>query len=99
MHIHTVLSNIIGRFKTSQYLPTSARISWKGEKTVTGYSVQVEGPDSTQVIPRRNTYIEISNLRPSTLYFFKVSAVTVAGTTPQRSKTSMPYDHYQCTIS
>ena len=56
---------------------------------ITGYSVRVEGPDSTQVIKRRNTSIEIRCLRPSTLYFFKVSAVTVAGTTPQRGKTSI----------
>ena len=99
--MHTALSNTVGRFKTSQYRPTSAQISWKeSEKIVTGYRVQVEGPDSTQVIPKIiNTHVEISYLRPSTLYFFKVSAVTVAGTTPQRSKTSMPYDHYQCTIS
>ena len=49
MHIHTALSSTIGRFKTSQYHPTSARISWKeSERTVSGYSVQVEGPDSTQ---------------------------------------------------
>ena len=96
--MHTALLNTVGRFKTSQFRPISARISWKeGEKTVTGYSVQVEGPDSTQVIPTQNTYVEISNLRPSTQYYFKVSAVTVASTTPQRGKTSVPYDHYQCT--
>ena len=97
--MHAALSNTVGRFKTSQYRPTSARISWKeSEKIVTGYTVQVEGPDSTQVIPNIiNTYIEISDLRPTTLYFFKVSAVTVAGTTPQRGNTLMPYDHYRYT--
>ena len=86
MYMHTALFNTIGRFKTSQYHPTSVWLSWKeDEKTVTGYSVQVEGPDSTQVIPRRiNPYVEISNLRPSTQYYYKISAMTVAGTTPQR---------------
>ena len=85
---HTALSNIIGSFKTSQYHPTSARISWdavkKDDKTVTGYTVEVEGPDSTQEIPITCKYItsvEISDLSPSTLHTFKVSAVTVAGTT------------------
>ena len=93
MHIHTALSNITGSFKTSQYHPTSARISWKSVqdvKTVTSYTVQVEGPDSTQEIPITCKYItsvEISDLRPSTQYMFKVSAVTVAGTT---GETSMP---------
>jgi hypothetical protein len=90
---HTDLSNTIGRFKTSQYHPTSARISWKkGEKTITGYRVRVEGPDSTQVFPISDcgTSICISDLRSSTQYTYKVSAVTVAGTTPQRGETSMP---------
>ena len=103
MHIsYTALSSTIGRFKTSQYRPISARISWKeSKKNVTGYSVRVEGPDSTQVIPRRNTSVEISNLRPSTLYFFKVSAVTVAGTTPQRPyywKSFFDKDTAQCDV-
>ena len=94
MHTHTALSNTIGSFKTSQYHPTSAQISWetvKGDdKPVTGYTVQVEGPDSIQEIPitcKYFTSIEISDLGPSTQYTFKVSAVTVAGTT---GETSMP---------
>ena len=93
---NTGLSNTIGRFKTSQYHPTSAWISWKtiqeDDKTITGYTVRVEGPDSTQVIPGSNkiTSLMISNLRPSTQYTFKVSAVTVvAGTPPQRGE---PYN-------
>ena len=94
-HTNTALSNIIGRFKTSQYQyhPTLAQISWEAvkedDKTVSGYTVWVEGPDSTQVIPRSNkiTFVEISNLRPSTQYTFKVSAeITVAGTPPQRGE-------------
>ena len=91
-HTHTALSNIIGRFITSQYRPTSVRISWEtvkeGGNTVTGYRVQVEGPDPTQEIPVTCKYItsvEISDLRPSTHYTFKVSAVTVKGTTGESS--------------
>jgi hypothetical protein len=75
----------------------SVRISWKSiqedGKTVTGYRVQVEGPDSTQVVPISDnvTFVKISDLRPSTQYTFKVSAMTVAGTTPSRKgETSMP---------
>ena len=95
-HSHTALSNTIGVFKTSQYHPISAQISWKAakedDKTVTGYTARVEGPDSTQVIPISDdiTSVEILDLRPSTQYTFKVSAVTVAGTKPRRGETSMP---------
>ena len=69
-----------------------ARISWdtvkKDDKTVTAYTLQVEGPDSTQEIPitcKYITSIEISDLRPSTQYTFKVSAVTVTDTTGESS--------------
>ena len=98
--MHTALSNTIGRFKTSQYHPTSAQISWEAiqeesdDKPVTGYRVQVEGPDSTQVIPISDNInsIEISDLRPSTQYIFKVSTVTVADIKPldKRGETSTP---------
>ena len=88
-HTHSALSNTIGSFKTSQYHPTSAQIFWEAvqeesDKTVTGYRVQVEGPDSTQVIPRsvKITSVEILYLRPSTQYIFKVSTVTVVAGTP-----------------
>ena len=94
-HTCTALSNIIGSFKTSQYHPISAQISWEAvkeyHKTVTGYTVRVEGPDSTQLIPINYdiTTFKIIDLRPSTQYTFKVSAVTEAGTKPQRGETSM----------
>ena len=62
------------------------------DKIVTAYTVQVKGPDSTQVIPIIDdiTSVEILDLTPSTQYYYKVSAVTVADTKPQRGKTSMP---------
>jgi hypothetical protein len=98
-YTHTALSNTIGRFKTSQYHPASALISWKAAAvqenvtTVTDYTVQVEGPDSTQVISRSEniTSVRISDLRPCTQYTFVVSAVTLAdSTTAQRGETAMP---------
>ena len=106
-HTHLVLSNTIGSFKTSQYdryHPISAKIFWEtiqeesDDITVTGYRVQVEGPDSTQVIPKTNkysTFVEIPDLLPSTQYTFEVSAMTlsIASTTPQRGETSIPYEY------
>ena len=81
VHMHTALPNtVIGSLKTSQYKPTSAWITWKTiqEDVVIGYTVQVEGPDSTREIPIRNKYdtsVEISDLSPSTQYTFEVSAM------------------------
>ena len=77
---HTALSNTVGRFKTSQYHPISARIFWAAiwEDIVIGYVVQIEGPDSKREIPIRNTYstsVRVSDLLPSTQYTFEVSAV------------------------
>ena len=101
IHIHTDLSNTIGRFKTSQYHPTSVRISWKAVKAadndvITAYRVQVVGPDAIQVIPITCKYItsvEISDLRPSAQYTFKVGAMIVRGTT---GETPMPYNIIMC---
>ena len=96
---HTALSNTIGNFKTSQNHPILARISWDTlKKDVT---VQVEGPDSTQEIPITCKYItsvEILDLRPSTQYTFKVSAVTITDTKSQRGETSMHYTYVQCHV-
>ena len=79
-HTHAVISNTIGRIKTAQYHPTSAWISWGAllEDVVTGYTVQIVGPDSTREIPvkdKHSTFVEVSNLSPSTEYTFQVSAV------------------------
>ena len=62
---------------------------------ITGYSIKVEGPDTTRIIqtditasedllwiPRASDYEEVSDLRPSTKYSFSVSAETVAGSGP-----------------
>ena len=80
MFTHTALSYTVGSLKTSQYHPTSAQISWAAirEDVVIGYTIQVEGPDSTQEIPITNKYstsVEISDLLPSTQYTFKVSTM------------------------
>ena len=81
MCTHTALSNTIGSLKTSQYHPTSVWISWPAvwEDVVIGYTVQVEGPDSTREIPIRNTHstsIRVSDfLSPSSQYTFEVRAL------------------------
>jgi hypothetical protein len=87
--MHTALSNTISRFKISQYHPTSVRIFWKSIQDVTGYTVQVVGPDSAREIPITNKFItsaEISDVLPSTQYTYEVSAMTIA---PQRGETLM----------
>ena len=72
-------------------LPTSVKLSWgtvpkdqwNGE--ITGYSIQVEGPDTTRNIPITGEYAtfkELFDLKPSTEYSFSVSAETVAGIGP-----------------
>ena len=80
-------------------LPTSVRLFWgavpedqqNGE--ITGYSIQVEGPDTTQSIQTNTTVSKgllrirraskkVCDLRPSTEYTFSISAVTVTGSGP-----------------
>jgi hypothetical protein len=70
----------------SHSLPTSAQLSWipvpkdKQNDTITGYTDQVEGPDSTREIPVVDgtvTSYEASDLRPYTAYIFSVSAMTL----------------------
>ena len=82
--------------KVSHRLPTTAELSWKPipeEKrngTITGYTVQVEGPDSRQDISVEDTCtsVQISDLRPFTWYTFKVNAMTKAGTGPAATVSS-----------
>jgi hypothetical protein len=95
-HMYTV-SCAPGELKVSHSLPTSAKLSWtpvpedKQNDTITGYTVQVEGPDSTREIPVMDgnaTSYEISDLRPYTTYIFSVSAITKAGTGLAKSVSS-----------
>ena len=88
-HTATVPSSTPGDLHVSHSLPTSAQLSWtpvpedKQNDTITGYMVQVKGPDSIQEIPvidRNATSCEVSDLRPNTTYTFSVSAMTEAGT-------------------
>ena len=95
--MHTVPSGTPGELFVSHSLPTSAQLSWtpvpedKQNDIITGYTVQVVGPGSTQEIPVMDgnaTSFEVSNLRPYTSYTFSVSAVTEAGTGPAISASS-----------
>ena len=88
-HIPTVPSGTPGGLLISHCLPTSVQLSWtplpedKLNDTITGYLVQVEGPDFMREIPVMDghaTSYEVSDLRPYTTYTFSVSAVTEAGT-------------------
>ena len=78
-------------------LPTKAELSWisvpieKRSGVITGYKIQVVGPDSPREITVLNadtTTVAVSNLRPFTSYTFNVSAMTKAGTGPAASVSS-----------
>ena len=86
--MHAV-SDAPSELKISHSLPTSAQFSWtpvpedKQNDTITGYTVQVVRPGSTQEIPVMDgnaTSFEVSDLQPYTTYTFSVSAVTKIGT-------------------
>ena len=111
-HVHTLTIGPSGSPKwltVRSSLPTSVQLSWgtvpedqqNGE--ITGYSIQVKGPDTTWSVQIAitvydemsslsllslgddllfSTRKEVSDLRPSTLYTFSVSANTVAGSGP-----------------
>ena len=86
-----------GELHVSHCLPTSAQLSWtpvpedKQNDTITGYTVQVKGPDSTREIPVMDgnaTSFEVSDLKPYTTYTFSVSAITKIGTGLAKSVSS-----------
>ena len=78
--------------------PTSVQLSWSAvpedqqNGEITGYSMQVEGPNTTRNVQIATTVTghtedaynseEVCDLRPSTEYTFSVSAKTVAGSGP-----------------
>ena len=75
----------------SHSLPTKAELSWcllpveKQNGVITGYKIQVVGPDSSREFPIQGadaTSVILSGLRPFTSYTFNVSAMTKAGTGP-----------------
>ena len=90
-HPPTVPSGTPGELLISHTLPTSAQLSWTPvpedlqNDTITGYRVQVEGPDSTREVPVMDGNVisyEVSDLSPYTTYTFSVSAMTEAGAGP-----------------
>jgi deleted in colorectal carcinoma protein len=89
--MHTAPSGKPGELHVSHRTPTSAQLSWtpvpKDQQNgiITGYTVQVAGPDFIQdisIADATTTSAEVSGLRPNTSYYFSVSAMTVAGTGP-----------------
>ena len=57
----------------------------KRNGVITGYTIQVVGPDSSREIPVQDaetTTIEVPGLKPFTSYTFHVNAMTKAGTGP-----------------
>ena len=95
--ICTVPSGTPGELHVSHSLPTSAQLSWtpvpedKQNDTITGYTVQVVGADSTREIPVMDgnaTSYEVFDLRPYTTYTFGVSPITEAGAGPPISISS-----------
>ena len=88
-----------GELRVHHRTPTSAQLSWtpvpKDQQNgiITGYSVQVAGPDFTREISITDataTSTEVSNLRPRTSYYFSVSARTMAGIGPAARSLSIP---------
>ena len=81
-------------------LPTTATLSWRPvpeemlNGVITGYIVQVEGPDdadyhSEQSVLPDATSTEIPNLHPNVKYTFSVSAKTAAGVGPPATTSSV----------
>ena len=71
--------------------PTTAELSWsplpveKRNGVITGYTIQVEGPDFSREISVQDgnmSSVEVPGLMPFTSYTFYVSAMTKAGTGP-----------------
>jgi hypothetical protein len=90
-HIPTLPCGTPGELLVSHSLPTSAQLSWtpvpedEQNDTITGYTVQVEGPDFTREIPvmdENTTSYEVSDLTPYTTYTFSDSAMMEAGIGP-----------------
>ena len=80
--------------KVTHTSPTKATLSWIPVPTkqqngdITGYTVQVVGPNSRPITKEVKAGInnyEISKLNPFTLYTFKINAKTKAGDGPQAS--------------
>ena len=98
---HTAPSGKPGEFHVQHRTPTSAQLSWtpipKDQQNgiITGYTVQIVGPDSTReisIMDATTTSTEVSALRPITSYYFSVSAMTVAGTGPPARSFSITHE-------
>ena len=92
-HTHTDPAPSIapGGLNITHSHPTTAELSWsplpveKRNGVITGYTIQVEGPDFSREISVQDgnmSSVEVPGLRPFTSYTFHVSAMTKAGTGP-----------------
>ena len=97
VHTNPAPNDAPGELKVSHSLPTTAQLSWsplpeeKRNGVITGYKVQIEGPDlqrEIQVEDAKTTSFEIPNLKPFTSYTFKVSAINKVGTGPTATVSS-----------
>ena len=98
--IHIAPSGKPGELCVHHRTSGSAHLSWalvpKDQQNgiITGYTVQVVGPDFLREISITNattTSTDVSGLKPSTSYYFSVSAMTVAGSgPPARSLSTTP---------
>ena len=95
----------------SHDLPTTVQLSWMPlsgdeEKTIiTGYTVLVEGAESTQQVSVQDanaSSIEVSGLKPFTAYTYRISArsslgtgpvATISSTTPEGGETQCIHVH------
>ena len=87
-----------GELRVNHRLPTTAELSWtpvpkeKQNGVITGYTIQVMGPDSTLIknipVDKDFTTVEVPNLTPFTSYNFSISAETKAGPGPPSASIS-----------
>ena len=98
-HTHTDTAPSVSpeELSVSHFHPTTAELTWsqlpmeERNGVITGYTVQVVGPDASQNILIQGsdtTSVEVTGLRTFTSYAFNVSAITKAGTGPEATFSS-----------